>query len=67
MPLSNIEELEIKTDSMNQQQIIQLIFALSNQMTGLKRLVDLSASGIEQYIHPEVMLENLTIYDNSGN
>ena len=35
-------------------------------MSGLKRLVDLSASGIEQYLHKDVVLDSLKIIDNSG-
>ncbi len=58
--------MEVKTDSMNQNDIEQLIKVMNTQMSGLKKLTDLSASGIQRYLHPDVELASLEIHDASS-
>ena len=39
---------------------------LSNQMIGLKKLTDLSGSGIQKYLNPDVLLDSLEIHDKGS-
>lgn len=35
-------------------------------MVGLKKLTDLSGSGIQKYLNPDLKLDELEIHDNSN-